>query len=167
MTPSEPQPLPDVSPDAAQLFQVWAAQSRELLALTDGNGRLRWCNAAFSAATGLTTPADLTSLAPVDWQAGLPRAALADALRTATIAPHAVALRGAAGAPLWVEAQVVGIGSDRLWALHDKTALRELAAWVQRLSERLEMAQDFGRLGVWERQLPSGEGLWEIGRAHV
>ena len=41
---------------------------------------------------------------------------------------------------------------------HDGDAL---ATQARRQTELLDMAQEFGRLGVWEREIPSGRGRWD------
>ena len=41
------------------------------------------------------------------------------------------------------------------------TRQRALAARAARQDELLETAQEFGRLGIWERAIPSGEGRWD------
>ena len=38
---------------------------------------------------------------------------------------------------------------------------RALAARAARQDELLDTAQEFGRLGIWEREIPSGEGRWD------
>jgi signal transduction histidine kinase/CheY-like chemotaxis protein len=54
-------------------------------------------------------------------------------------------------------------GPDGSWILawSDRTRERQLASEARRLREWLDTAQDFGRLGVWERELPSGKGRWD------
>lgn len=133
-----------------------------MLALTDAAGRLRWCNPAFERSSGLSAPADLLDLAPPDWQQGGPRDSLLAALRSGDgIADTEIALRTVAGDALWVQPRMTCIAEDRLWTLRDVTAHHALAARAQHLSELLDMAQEFGRLGVWEREIPSGAGRWD------
>ncbi|MCU0773844.1 MAG: PAS domain-containing protein [Ideonella sp.] len=54
-------------------------------------------------------------------------------------------------------------GPDGRWILAWRDCTREhlLACEARRLQEWLDIAQDFGRLGVWERELPSGKGRWD------
>ena len=153
--------LPPAAPLPAGLLAAWLDQSHDLLALSDADGRLRWCNPAFTQATGLQAPADLLDLAPPDWRDGSSHDTLSTALRSPSIGTAPLALRAADGSTLWVEARVSGVGSERLWTLRDCTAAHELAARTQHLSELLEMAQEFGRLGVWERDLTTGVGRWD------
>ena len=124
------------------LLGAWLAQSHDLLALSDARGRLRWCNAAFERATGLAAGAEMPELADSTGDAELE-------------------LRTAAGASLWVSARVTRVDDDWLWTLQDVTERRTQAARAQHLSELLDIAQEFGRLGVWERDIPSGSGRWD------
>ena len=131
-------------PPPQSLLTAWLAQGHDLLALADEAGRLRWCNEAFERATGLGAGTTLP-----------------DALRACADANAEIALRAASGATLWVQARVTRVGEDRLWTLRDTTENHELAARAQRLSELLDMAQEFGRLGVWERDIATGVGRWD------
>jgi PAS domain S-box-containing protein len=152
---------PPAAPLPEGVLAAWLAQSHDLLALTDASGGLRWCNPAFTLATGLQAPANLLSLAPADWHDGTAHATLSTALRSHAIGTAPLELRGADGGTLWVDARVTRIGTERLWTLRDCTAAHELAARAQHLSELLEMAQEFGRLGIWERDLATGAGRWD------
>jgi len=158
--PSRTLPPPSAPPPAA-LLQAWLEQSQELLALTDDEGRLRWCNPAFGRATGLDASAALLDTAPPDWQNGAPRSALIHTLQTGQAPDAELALRGATGEALWVQLRVSRVGVDWLWTLRDVSTTHELAGRAQHLSELLDMAQDFGRIGVWEREIPSGVGRWD------
>jgi PAS domain S-box-containing protein len=153
--PESPPPPPPA------LLAAWLAQSHDLLALTDPTGRLRWCNPAFERTTGLSAPADMLGLAPAEWHQGGPRDALLAALRSGGIADADIALRASTGDALWVQPRMTRIAEDRLWTLRDTTTTHTLATRAQHLSELLDMAQEFGRLGVWERQIPSGAGRWD------
>jgi PAS domain S-box-containing protein len=52
-------------------------------------------------------------------------------------------------------------GATWLLTLQDTTAEHRASAEAERLATLLDTAQDFGRLGVWERKLPMGEGRWD------
>jgi len=158
--PSRPS-SPSAALPPAPLLHAWLEQSHELLALTDDAGRLRWCNPAFERATGLGTSATLLDAAPPDWQHGTARSALSAALRTGRGPATELALRGADDQLLWAQVRVSRVGADWLWTLVDVTAHQDLANRAQHLSELLDMAQEFGRLGVWEREIPSGRGHWD------
>ena len=153
-----PTPDPSLPPG---LLTTWLEQSHDLLALVDRAGRLRWANTAFRQATGSADGAWFGVLAPADFEGGLAHAALAAAAADAPLPEAEFALRTVHGAALWVRARVAPLGEERLWTLQDITATRALAAQTQRLSELLELAQEFGRLGVWEREIPSGKGRWD------
>ena len=153
-------PLTTAPPPAALLAE-WLAQSHDLLELTDPAGHVRWCNPAFEQITGIGAGAELARLAAPE-APGAAHAVLAAALRAGSLVDDTeLALRSAAGIPLWVRARLARIGNELLWTLRDDTAQHELAARAQHLSELLDMAQEFGRLGIWERQIPSGSGTWD------
>jgi signal transduction histidine kinase/CheY-like chemotaxis protein len=155
-----PSPSPAAAPGSA-LLAAWLAQSHDLLALTDASGRITWCNAAFERGSGIGAGAELASLAPPDWRAGATRHALTAALRSPPARALELELCTASGAVLWADARVTTLDAQRLWTLRDTTADHELAARAQHLSELLDIAQEFGRLGVWEREVPSGRGRWD------
>ena len=48
-----------------------------------------------------------------------------------------------------------------LWTFTDVSSTRFLAAQARRQGEMLDTAQEFGRIGLWERRIPSGEGRWD------
>ena len=147
-------PMPEV-------FAAWLQASHDLLALTDVQGRIAWSNAAFHSASGLGKDDNLLALAPDDWHAGEARRTLLAALTQAAPGGLDLALRTPAGTALWVHAHVTRIAETWLWTLRDTTTERALAERARQLSELLEMAQEFGRLGVWEREIPSGRGRWD------
>ena len=154
-------PPSTAAPPSAALLAAWLGQSHDLLALTDPAGVLRWCNPAFERATGIGAGAEITRLAVPD-AARVEPGPLAAALRTGTLADDtALALRSASGAPLWAQARLTRIGNELLWTLRDDTAQHALSARARHLSELLDLAQEFGRLGIWERAIPSGIGTWD------
>ncbi len=53
------------------------------------------------------------------------------------------------------------VGGRIVWTLADITRTRALAARAARQEELLDTAQEFGRVGIWERDIPSGEGRWD------
>jgi PAS domain S-box-containing protein len=157
--PTDPQP-PAVPPSASLLLS-WLQQSHDLLALTDASGRIAWVNAAFTRTSGVASNGQLLSLAPPDWQGGNAHRVLRAALQAGSLADDTeIGLRRASGEAFWVRARLGRIDDQWLWTLQDITAHRELAARAQRQSESLELAQEFGRLGIWDRDIPSGKGHW-------
>jgi len=149
--------MPPQSPE----FTVPEAVAAPMLAV-DSSGMVRGVNSAFSAACGLS-PEHLI---------GQTLAALCDAsdahdaaLRTLTQAfadgtpldNVALDLRraGAAVWPVRVSARAVGAA---IWlTLVDATHERR----AEHLQELLDMAQQFGRLGVWERNVRTLQGHWD------
>ena len=155
-------PPSSTAPPPAALLAAWLGQSHDLLALTDPAGVLRWCNPAFERATGIGAGAEITRLAAPDDSSGPSHATLAAVLQAGALADDtALALRSARGTALWVQARLARIGNELLWTLRDDTAQHALAARAQHLSELLDLAQEFGRLGIWEREIPSGTGTWD------
>jgi PAS domain S-box-containing protein len=145
------------------LLTAWLAQSHDLLVMTAADGLIVWANTAFLQATGAAPQAtnliDLLCPGPGIEAA---RSTVLQALQTGELPTDgALCLSAHAGAVLWVQARAARVDAHILWTLQDTTASRALAAQAQRQSERLELAQDFGRLGVWEREIPSGLGRWD------
>ncbi|MEP7100110.1 MAG: PAS domain-containing protein [Burkholderiales bacterium] len=159
--PEPSAPPSSAAPPSAALLAAWLAQSHDLLALTDAAGVISWCNPAFERATGLGIATELLALAPGDAPHAAARAMLDTALREGRLGDTELALQSNSGTPLWISARVTRVGDDRLWTLRNTTAQHELAVRAQHLSELLDMAQEFGRLGVWEREIPSGTGRWD------
>ncbi|MEO8806018.1 MAG: PAS domain-containing protein [Burkholderiaceae bacterium] len=142
------------------LLTAWLEQSHDLLVMTAADGRIVWANPAFQRATTAAT----NLLALLDSASGSEalHSVVQRALQTGAWVPDAeLCLRAAAGTTLWVRARAVRIEAHMLWTLQDITRSRALAEQAQRQSELLDLAQDFGRLGVWEREIPSGVGRWD------
>ncbi|MFT3665218.1 PAS domain-containing protein [Piscinibacter sp.] len=116
-----------------QALADWAAASSELLAISDDAGELRWCNDAFRQRFGAGLPAPLRA-AP-------------------SIPPGERVTIGERCFAVHVHAVPEGLA----WRLVDETAQRE----AERLRELLEVAQQFGRLGLWERDFSTGRGHWD------
>ena len=148
---------------AMPLLWAWLEQGRDLLAITDRDGCVAWANERFRLATGLAADGSdtLLALAPLGAAGHATRATLALALRDATLTDTEIELRSTDGVELWIRARVTDAADRLLWNLSDVTAERLQTLRAQRLAELLEMAQEFGRLGIWERQIPSGEGRWD------
>ncbi len=157
MRDASPNPFPTA------LLSTWLEQSNDLLALTDSAGQLSWANPRFVAATGLAPgpAADLLALAPAEPAFAPTRASVTAALRAGTLCDTDLELRSAGGGSLFVRARAATVAGQVLWTLQDTTPSRKLAEQTQRQAELLDMAQEFGRLGVWERAIPSGQGHWD------
>ena len=141
-----PSPIPD-TPDPMPGADVWRALAESegnALAWLDARGRVQWSNAAF--------------------------AAVASAVGTRAVAQ---ALAGAESMELSSQDER---GQQQRWrmratrldgggvalVLRDVSHSAErLAAENERLRELLDMAQVFGRLGVWERDPRTLEGRWD------
>ena len=146
-----------------ELLQALVAHSRDLLAVTDGTATLLWANARFAAATGYAGRAATTLLDFTVPGASGSEARLSFARMLSAAGPDSgvVQLRGPAGEPFWADVHSMRLGARILWTLSDVTRSRALAARAARQAELLETAQEFGRLGIWEREIPSGEGRWD------
>jgi PAS domain S-box-containing protein len=149
----------------AELLQALIEQSLELLAVTDGIGTIAWANARFTAATGAGAGgADATNLLDCT-PGGAPgestRAKLAAALASGQLDTTGLRLRAVDGAPLWVDGRASRAGDRIVWTFTDMSSTRFLASQARRQGELLDTAQEFGRLGIWERRIPSGEGRWD------
>ncbi len=149
---------------------AWAAlldASTDLLALLDADGLILWVNAAFERSGGFRA-ADLAGQPLAQVLAGRDRdlpawQQLAQAWRgTQPLPLSALPWTDGHGAARTAEARLQPLpeadqaGSARwLWSMQDTTDLA-------RVSERLERTQEFGRLGLFERELPMGRGQWDI-----
>ena len=156
----------DPGPEAlsTDLLHAFLADSCELLAVTDPSGKLLWANARFSASTGYNgrPTATLLDFTPPGAAGSEARLSLARMLSVRVRESGVFQLRGADGEPLWADARCARVGGNRIaWMLIDVTLPRALAARTARQDELLETAQEFGRLGIWERDIPSGEGRWD------
>lgn len=113
--------------------------SRDPMAFSDPSGRLLSCNTAFSERFGAALPAGVsTAMVPAGGLPGLE-----------------VQLDGG-----WFAVRARHADGGIAWLFEDLTAQRE-AAEASRLRELLEIAQEFGRLGVWERDVATGQGRWD------
>ena len=153
-------PAPDTTPPPT-LLTAWLQHSHDLVALTDLAGSVRWCNEAFARATGLTTGALLTDLTPSTCASTAARAAIVAALAAGTAEAFRLDLRAMSGTAVQLSARVTTLGDERLWVAQDITGHHALAERAAQLTELLDMAQEFGRLGFWEREIPSGRGRWD------
>jgi len=185
LRPTPPRPMPPptgpVAPATSPPASVGAALSnctRDLWLLVDAQSRILWCNLAVERLLRRT----LAELAGTAWPVVFPTAAEAGqplqqaAERLASLRPdqafdpvevevlladtRTVRLRIAAHSAPGDE-PVPGAPGRWLIELQDVTEARLREREARRLSELLDMAQEFGRIGVWEREIPSGVGRWD------
>jgi PAS domain S-box-containing protein len=146
--------MPPQSPE----FTLPEAVAVPMLAL-DSGGVVRGANSAFSRASGIGAElvigqplAALCDPAAPGWPA------LEQALRERATLDGAVLELRAGNAGAWPVRVSVRTSGDALWlTLVDDTPQRR----ADHLEELLEMAQQFGRLGVWERDLKTLQGRWD------
>ena len=149
-------------------LEALALHSPSGLALVDSQGRLRWANPAFERITGrvptVGTRIDhLVDGTPPD----APRAGwLARALRESGPHAHALACSHPDGTQRQLSLQAHAVDpahaeQGRVITLTDITRLHHEQGERRRLAELLDMAQDFGRIGVWERDVRTLEGRWD------
>ncbi len=148
---------------SVELLQAFVAHSRDMLALTDATGTVLWANPRFTAATGFagraaTSLLDFTIPGSAGSEA---RLSFARMLSSQGADSGVLQLRGPAGEPFWVDARSARVAGRIIWTLADVTRQRALAARAARQEELLDTAQEFGRVGIWERAIPSGEGRWD------
>ena len=144
----------------ADMLQALVEQSLELLAVSDDAGAIAWANARFVAATGLAG-GSMLHCAPDGAKGDATRRKLTAGLASGALDAIGMRLRAADGGALWVDARASRNGDRMLWTFTDVSSTRYLAGQARRQGELLDTAQDFGRLGLWERRIPSGEGRWD------
>ncbi|MBC7992368.1 MAG: PAS domain-containing protein [Rhizobacter sp.] len=145
--------------------------STELLALLDEHGVVLWVNPAMSRAAGRRALAGqtLVEMLGMGGHETMQSELLADALlaRKPLQLPELL-WRDAEGAARTAEAGLKPLPHDEmpsdarwLWTQRDTTEITRLRAETARAVERLQRAQEFGRLGLFERELPMGRGHWD------
>ncbi len=170
-------PPPRTLPTTSSASLAWTAlldASSDLLALLGAQGELVWVNAGFEVGSGyrwseiaqrsavelLRTPASEAE----GWEA-----VHSDLLENRGFDGVELPWLDRAGATRWgrlsiqkLDLQVDQVNSAHwLLALQDLTEVRALTIQSKRLSELLDTAQEFGRLGSWERKLPHGQERWD------
>ncbi len=162
MSPDESGPLVDL-PLAVALLE----QGGGLLAVSDVHGALLWANRAFRQQFGsqaLTGTRLQTIFATTSEPASLCN--IAEALLDGEPVETVLAWRRADdrrqdSSPSWLRVRISKVGDHHVWTLTDISTERSLRARLNRLEELLDTAQEFGRLGVWERELSTGKGRWD------
>jgi hypothetical protein len=147
----------------AEVLQALLEQSLELLVVTDASGAITWANDRFVAMTGtrLDGAVRLHDVA-ADGEAGeSARRHFDETLTGREPNRNGLRLRAASGPPLWVDVRARRLGPRMLWTFSDVSTTRFLATQARHQGELLDTAQEFGRLGLWQRRIPSGEGRWD------
>ena len=154
---------PPAGPLPAAVLQALVEQSLELIAITDAAGTITWANSRFSAATGVSggDAKRLVDCAAPGAAGDSTREKLGAGLAAGTLEATGLRLRATDDSLLWVDAQARRAAELLLWTFTDVSSTRFLAAQAHRQGELLDIAQEFGRIGVWERRIPSGEGRWD------
>src|SRR5574337_1279838 len=149
--PPSAAPIGPVAGDATLTLDALPVAS----ALCSADGRLLGSNARMRILLGSGAPdvpiPDALGLGPDDAQTL--REALAHGGSTKP-------LHGGSGG-WWTASIEVLPGDRRVLALLPADAQQQAEAEARRLAEWLEAAQDFGRLGVWERDLRTLQGRWD------
>ena len=155
--------MPESVPLSEELMQALLAQSNELLAMTDDAGHLIWTNRSFDRRVGRPPGASvcLTDCAAAGSNGDATRRVLARVPEFDCIDPETLLLRGKDEADLRVDARACRVADRWLWTLTERSAEHFLAELARRQREWLDAAQEFGRLGLWERDIPSGDGHWD------
>jgi PAS domain S-box-containing protein len=132
------------------------------IALCDAQGRIDWCNRVLLDLSG-GAPAEgrgqnlalLLALSETDAHL------LEDAVRAGRSC-QLVEMRVGGNGGSWWRAQISVLPDGHRavqWSLVDE--LHHQACEARRLAELLDLAQDFGRLAVWERDAHSLQGRWD------
>ncbi len=146
-------PLDDLQP----ALPAWARTAPVALSLIDADGVVAWANDAFGILAGLAV-AQAIGLA-VESLLGVP-AATAWLPAPGALARRALRRRDGPALACDVQCDPVGAGL-RLLTLVDRSAEARQDAEVDRLAARLEFVQDRAGIGLWERDVQSGEGRWD------
>ena len=136
-------PMPQPDPAALALFDALPTAALRL----DTQGRVQASN-----------PAARTLLGPAAAQGVAWPAVLGQADGSWPAAPVALP-----GSERWLRLRPTlwGEGPDQLLLLEDASAEVQARQQVVRLGELLDLTQDFGRLGVWERDVRTLQGRWD------
>jgi signal transduction histidine kinase/ActR/RegA family two-component response regulator len=135
--------------------------------LIDSDGRALACNRAFARFTGHAEPArwqgrridELLCSAATD---PAQRLWALKRLRTGEgFEPVAFTGQDAQGRPLHAELGLRVTAGGAVVSLRPASVQHQLAADHGRLAELLDLAQDFGRIGVWERDVRTMQGRWD------
>ena len=149
------------------LLRALIAQVSDLVVVSDAIGIIAWANVGFVEATGFVAgslASSLLAFTPSGPSGTRARLALGEMLASPPREAAGVELRGKGGSAVRVDARVQSVGGQLLWTMRDVTREHAFSQQASRQSELLQTTQEFGRLGIWERAIPSGEGRWD---AHI
>ena len=142
------------------LIRACLEHAHELVWITDREGCCLWANAACREALGgePSLIGKVMSLADTSPQGDSTRVAFARALREGTLPSTDIPVWPRRGPQRWLRVRTTAAEDRLVWHALDITEQRVLAARTQQLDELLDIAQEFGRLGLWERDVASGRG---------
>lgn len=143
------------------LARLWLDDSHDLLALTDTAGLLLWANTAFERATRARAGVTLSSLLSTDPAEPMDAETLRLGLADALLEDRPLTLNAPDGGTLRLRARTRHRGGRVMWTLADRSAEHALAEQLERQSVVREMIQEFMGVGVWERDLATGQGTWD------
>ncbi len=146
---------------------LWAAAldaASDLIAVLNAHGRIVWVNAGFLRSSGHALTEVLGQEAAQLLGGGNWPPLQSLARQRATELPWRHASGEARSAITFVKplSEPEQMGEARLLlSLQDTTETQRLRVDASRKAELLDMTQEFGRLAVWERGIPDGEGHWD------
>ena len=146
-------------PPADALLAACIEQTHDLVLVTDRSGRRLLANRRFEACFAAADALLPLALPGPDGEAT--RSALQRAFEQARLDDAALLLRARDGSTVHLLARASAVGEHVVWHFEDQSGQRALAQQARHLADLLDMAQEFGRLGVWEREIPSGRGRWD------
>ncbi len=160
MTPTHAAPVPDLTTALAMLQHDSAA-----VALCDAQGRVEWCNAALLDAIGQPSDSAHGQRLAIGWvcRRPMPRCWKRRWPQPGRRCCRTCAWPAQGAARPWWRAHLHTLPEgQRLvrWMPHRRAAACKPPK-PSRLTELLELAQDFGRLGVWERDARTLQGRWD------
>jgi PAS domain S-box-containing protein len=143
---------------------AFAELSSDLMALLDQRGVILWVNPAFERLSGCSAAAaigqPLADLLGIGGDDG-PWRAVAQALAGGrAVASVDLPWRHPSGDTRWGCLRAQPLPRNGTQPPRTVMCLQDVSE-PRRLAELLDTAQEFGRLGVWERKIPSGEGRWD------
>jgi len=147
---SSPAGGPATSSGADPAHAAALALGRDALLRIDGRECIEWIDARFTALTGFGHEAAVGR----PWR---------ELLQWRDLAHGEAELHRADGGTVVVRLHETAADADgrRHAALEDRREIAALRARAERDALLLDMARSFGRLGLWEREIPGGRGTWD------